>query len=404
MDAIEKENSKLKGLLYKEFALKKIPSSIGKLIDLFSTVTFNSADHKSADVLGQAYEYFLGQFALAEGKGAGAFYTPESIVKTIVEILAPKKGRLYEPAIGSGGMVVQSEKFMESHGGEKGDLYIYGQEYTLTTWKMAAMNLILRGLDFDLGSENADTLLRDLHPDLRADYVMANPPFNQADWGASKVAEDVRWKYGVPPNSNANYAWVQHIIHHLNDTGRAGVVMPNGFLTTNTNGENLIREKIIKDDLIDCVVALPSKLFINTQIPACLVFINKNKKQKKHTLFIDARSLGQLMDGSRTQWIFTQDHIGQMTSVYHAWSSGDDSYQNELGFCASVEMADIQKHGYILSPGRYVGAAEGDAVDDEVFADKMAQLTDQLAEQLAESEIITSKIKKGLGVLNCTQN
>ena len=397
MGEIEKANPKVKNLLYRGFSLLKLPpAKFGELIELFSKIGFNSKDHKSADVLGQAYEYFLGKFALAEGKGAGAFYTVDSIVKVLVEILAPHKGQLYEPAIGSAGMVVQSEKFMESHGGERGDISVYGQEYTHTTWKMAAMNLIIRGIDFDLGEANGDTLLNDLHKDLRADFSLSNPPFNQSGWGAEKVRGDVRWKYGEPSNGNANYAWIQHVIHHLNDNGKAGIVMANGAMTSTSSNEDVIRSGIVEDDLVECMVALPPKLFINTQIPACLFFLSKNKKHKGKTLFIDARHLGRLETAA--QRVFDEEDIAKIASTYHAWAETgetEEKYECILGFCKIADKADIAAQGYNLSPGRYVGAAEIE--EDEVeFEEEMALLTEALSGQISKSVDLDADIKTSL--------
>lgn len=397
MGEIEKANPKVKGLLYRGFSLLKLPpAKFGELIELFSKIGFNSKDHKAADVLGQAYEYFLGKFALAEGKGAGAFYTVDSIVKVLVEIVAPHKGQLYEPAIGSAGMVVWSEKFMESHGGQRGDISVYGQEYTHTTWKLAAMNLIIRGIDFDLGESNGDTLLNDLHKDLRADYCMANPPFNQDDWGAEKVRGDVRWKYGEPSNSNANYAWIQHMIHHLNDKGKAGIVMANGAMTSNNSNEDVIRAGIVEDDLVECMVALPPKLFINTQIPSCLFFLNKNKKHKGKTLFIDARHKGRLETAA--QRVFDDSDIKDIAETYHAWAETgetDKTYECIPGFCKAVDKADIATQGYNLSPGRYVGAAEVEE-DEAEFEEEMATLTAALSGQIVKSVELDGEIKASL--------
>ncbi|ELA9386618.1 N-6 DNA methylase [Vibrio parahaemolyticus] len=395
--AIEENNPDLKGMLYRGFGLLKIPSSkLGELVDLLGTLSFNNKEHRSADVLGLAYEFFLGKFALAEGSDAGAFFTCESIVKTLVEIIAPTRGILYEPAIGSGGMVAWSEKFMESHGGERGDISVYGQEYTYTTWKMAAMNLLIRGIDFDLGAENADTLLNDLHKDVRADYILANPPFNQEKWGASKVANDVRWKWGTPTDSNANYAWIQHMLYHLNDTGRAGVVMANGAMTSTANTEGDIRKAIIEDDLVECMVALPPKLFINTQIPSCLFIFNKNKKRKGETLFIDARHLGRLE--SRAQRVFDQEHVDEIAQTYHAWAKTEfsvKSYVDIPGFCKSATLKDIESAHFNLSPGRYVGAAEVEE-DEASYQEDMATLTEQLSAQIATSITLDKRIAKSL--------
>ena len=397
MGEIEKANPKVKNLLYRGFSLLKLPpAKFGELIELFSKIGFNSKDHKSADVLGQAYEYFLGKFALAEGKGAGAFYTVDSIVKVLVEILAPHKGQLYEPAIGSAGMVVQSEKFMENHGGNKGDISVYGQEYTHTTWKMAAMNLIIRGIDFDLGEANGDTLLNDLHKDLRADFSLSNPPFNQSGWGAEKVRGDVRWKYGEPSNSNANYAWIQHVIHHLNDNGKAGIVMANGAMTSTSSNEDVIRSGIVEDDLVECMVALPPKLFINTQIPSCLFFLNKNKKHKGKTLFIDARHLGRLETAA--QRVFDEEDIEKIAETYHSWAETgetDKAYECIPGFCKAVDKVDIAAQGYNLSPGRYVGAAEVEE-DEAEFEEEMALLTEALSGQISKSVELDGDIKTSL--------
>lgn len=391
MRGIERENPKIKGLLYTGFALLKIPAAkIGELIDLIGQIGFNSKDHKSADILGYAYEFFLGKFALEEGKGAGQFYTSETIVRTIVEVIAPTKGQLYEPAIGSAGMVVWSEKYMEEHGGERGDISVFGQEYTHTTWKMAAMNLIIRGIDFNLGETNGDTLLNDLHKDVRADYIMANPPFNQSDWGAASVRGDVRWKYGEPSNSNANYAWIQHMVHHLNSKGRAGVVMANGAMTSNSNNEDVIRKGLVEDDLVECMVALPPKMFINTQIPACIFFFNRNKSRKGETLFIDARHMGRLE--TRAWRVFDDEDIQQIAKTYHSWAKKDVSYKDVQGFCKSATIEDIRTAGFNLSPGVYVGAAEIE--EDEVdFEEDMATLTSLLSAQIQNSLMLDKEVK-----------
>lgn len=319
-------------------------------------------------------------------------------MKVLVEIVAPHKGQLYEPAIGSAGMVVWSEKFMESHGGQRGDISVYGQEYTHTTWKLAAMNLIIRGIDFDLGESNGDTLLNDLHKDLRADYCLANPPFNQEDWGAEKVRGDVRWKYGEPSNGNANYAWIQHMIHHLNENGRAGIVMANGVLTSTSNNENVIRKGIIEDDIVECIVSLPGKLFINTQIPACLIFINKHKSRKNETLFIDARHTGQLIEGSRSQWHFNEKDIEKIASTYHNWANSNLSngaYENIEGFCKSATTEEIRNADYVLSCGRYVDS-EGVMEEEEAFEDEMMMLTNLLSTQMDKGSKLEEKIKSSL--------
>jgi type I restriction enzyme M protein len=350
------------------------------------------------------YEYFLGKFALAEGKGAGQYYTPASVVKVLVEVLAPHKGKVYDPCCGSGGMFVQSEKFIESHGGKYGDISIYGQESNPTTWRLAAMNLALRGLDFNLGKENGDTFHRDQHPDLRADYCLANPHFNDSDWNGHLLLGDKRWVYGTPPASNANFAWLQHILHHLGPRGQAGVVLANGSMASNQNNEGTIRRAMVESDLVEVMVTLPTQLFFNTQIPACLWFLAKDKTRngrdrRGEVLFIDARKLGRLE--TRVNRVFDDEDVARVAGAVHRWR-GDgevslgEAYADVPGFCRAVKLADIAERGHVLTPGRYVGAVEADD-DDETFNEKMERLTSQLAEQMAKSAELDVLIREKLG-------
>jgi len=406
MGAIEQGNPSLKGVLPKNYARPTLDKHrLGELIDLISGIGLGDAENRSKDILGRVYEYFLSEFASAEGKKGGQFYTPRGVVRVLVAMLAPYKGRVYDPCCGSGGMFVQSEKFIAEHGGRLGDISIYGQESNPTTWRLAKMNLAIRGIDADLGPENADTYHRDLHPDLKADFVMANPPFNDSDWGADRLKDDVRWKYGVPPAGNANFAWVQHFIHHLAPKGMAGFVLANGSMSSNQSGEGEIRKAIVEADLVDCMVALPGQLFYSTQIPACLWFLAKDKggsgryrSRKGETLFIDARKLGSMID--RTQRDLTDEDVAKIAGAYHAWRGdpGAGKYEDVPGFCFSAKREDIEKHGFVLTPGRFVGAEEEEA-DDEPFADKMARLTTQLAAQMAEGQKLDGDIRRNLGRL-----
>jgi type I restriction enzyme M protein len=402
--AIELDNPRLKGILDKRFARTQLePGRLGELIDLISSIGFGARD-KAKDVLGQIYEYFLGQFANAEGKKGGQFYTPASVVKVLVEVLSPHKGKVYDPCCGSGGMFVQSEKFVESHGGKFGDISIYGQEANPTTWRLVAMNLALRGMDFNLGKEPADTFHRNQHPDLRADYVLANPPFNISDWGGDKLASDPRWVYGTPPTGNANYGWLQHILWHLKPTGTAGVVLANGSMSSNTNNEGANRKAMVDADVVEIMVALPPQLFFNTQIPACLWFLTKDKSKngrnrKGEFLFIDARKLGRME--TRVNRAFDDSDIEKIAQAVHAWRHDGETnttYADEPGFCASVKLSTIAEHGYVLTPGRYVGAEDVED-DDEVFADKMAMLTSKLSEQMKKSDELDTLITQKLGML-----
>ncbi len=401
MVAIEQANPSLKGVLPKEYARPALDKQrLGELIDLIGTIGLGDAESRGRDILGRVYEYFLGRFASAEGKGGGEFYTPQSVVRLLVEMLEPYKGRIYDPCCGSGGMFVQSEKFVLAHGGRIGDLSVYGQESNPTTWRLCKMNLAIRGIEGNIGPQHADTFHNDLHKDLKADYILANPPFNISDWGGERLREDVRWKYGVPPVGNANYAWVQHIVHHLAPNGMAGFVLANGSMSSSQSGEGEIRRALIEADLVDCMVALPGQLFYTTQIPACLWFLARNKANPRfrdrrgETLFIDARKLGVMVD--RTHRELTDAEIAQIAETYHAWRGKDaGAYQDIPGFCKAVTTEEIASHGYVLTPGRYVGAAEAEQ-DDEPFEQKMAWLTATLREQFAESARLEAQIRENL--------
>jgi len=405
MDVIEKENPSLKGVLPKVYARGNLdPTSLGGLIDLFSKTSLKEAKSRSGDVLGHVFEYFLGEFALAEGRKGGQFYTPRSVVELLVEMLEPYNGRVFDPCCGSGGMFVHSEKFVTEHQGRMNDISIYGQESNLTTWRLCKMNLAIRHIDADLGPHHADSFHNDLHKDLKADYILANPPFNMSDWGGERLTDDPRWKYGVPPAGNANYAWIQHFIHHLAPNGIAGFVMANGSLSTSTNAEFAIRKGIIEDDLVDCIVALPGQLFYTTQIPVCLWFLTRNKKadprrgyrdRTGETLFIDARRMGRLVE--RVHRELTQEEIRQIADVYHAWKRGK-GYEDKPGWWKSATIEEIRKHDYVLTPGRYVGVEERE--DDGVpFEEKMAELTATLYEQFEEARRLEGEIRKNLEVL-----
>ena len=407
MVAIEKENPTLKGVLAKDYARPSLDKTrLGELIDLVSTIGLGDEESRSKDILGRVYEYFLGRFAAAEGKSGGEFYTPRCVVKLLVDMIEPYKGRVFDPCCGSGGMFVQSESFVESHGGRVGDIAIYGQESNFTTWRLAKMNLAIRGIDANLGAEQADSFHRDLHPDLKADFVLANPPFNDSDWGGDRLREDARWKHGTPPTGNANYAWIQHFIHHLSPKGIAGFVMANGSMSSGQSGEGDIRKAIVEADLVDCMIAMPGQLFYTTGIPVCLWFVTRNKKngklrsRKGETLFIDARKLGTLID--RTHRELSDDEIKRIADTYHAWRGEKDAgeYEDIPGFCKSATSVDIESHDHVLTPGRYVGAEELED-DGEPFGEKMERLAGTLNEQFAESAKLTKKIRanlKGLGI------
>ena len=403
LDAVEKENPKLKGILEKDYARKQIDSALPGLInEVIATIPFHHATLKSKDILGHVYEYFLGEFAIAEGKKGGQYYTPKSIVTLIVEMLSPYKGRVYDPCCGSGGFFVQSEKFVEEHGGRIGQISVYGQESNPTTWRLASMNMAIRGMDFDFGKEPANTFSRDLHPDLRADFIMANPPFNMKEWNTGVLDDDPRWKYGTPPTGNANFAWMQHMVHHLAPNGSLGLLLANGSMSSNTNNEGEIRKALIEADLVECMVALPGQLFTNTQIPACIWFLTRSKSarngwraRKGEMLFIDARNLGFMKD--RVLRDFTTDDIRQIAHTFHAWKKGED-YGDEAGFCTSSTLDEIKKHDYVLTPGRYVGTAAQEE-DGEPFEEKMTRLTAQLNAQFEDSTRLEQAIRENLARL-----
>lgn len=403
--AIEAENSSLKNILDKRYARAQLPDGkLGELVDMISIIGFGGDAHRARDLLGQVYEYFLGQFASAEGKRGGQFYTPASIVKTLVAVLNPHHGKVYDPCCGSGGMFVQSEKFIEAHGGKLGDVSIYGQESNPTTWRLAAMNLAIRGIDFNLGKEPADSFIRNQHSDLRADFVLANPPFNVSDWWHGSLEGDPRWVYGTPPQGNANYAWLQHMLFHLKSSGRAGIVLANGSMSSSQNSEGDIRKAMVEADVVEVMVALPGRLFFNTQIPACLWFLAKQKsKRAGEVLFIDARKLGTNI--SRVQIELLDSDIERIAQTVANWrgvplDAGGEiaDYSDVAGFCRSVALAEIAKHGHVLTPGRYVGAQAVED-DDEDFADKMQNLTVLLGEQLAKGAELDQLIRQKLGGL-----
>lgn len=428
MTAIERDNQSLKGVLPKDYARPGLDKQrLGQLINLFSDIDMRQPSpdplahplplgegrgegKRAVDILGRVYEYFLSQFASAEGKKGGQFYTPSRVVRVLVEMLAPYKGRVYDPCCGSGGMFVSSEKFIEAHSGKLGDISIYGQESNYTTWRLAKMNLAIRGIDAQIG--HGDTFHNDKHPDLKADYVLANPPFNDSDWRGELLKDDKRWVYGVPPAGNANYAWVQHFIHHLAPTGIAGFVLANGSMSTNQSGEGEIRKAIIEADLVDCMVALPGQLFYSTQIPVCLWFLARNKRngrfrdRRGEMLFIDARKLGTMID--RVHRELTDEDLAKIAGTYHAWrgdartspppGTGEGmggGYADVPGFCKSATLDDIRKHGHVLTPGRYVGA-EAQEDDGEPFEEKMKRLTAMLCEQQAEAARLDAAIAANL--------
>lgn len=402
MIAVEKDNPSIKGILPKDYARATLDKKrLGELIDLIGTIGLGDKEHRSKDILGRVYEYFLGQFASAEGKGAGQFYTPRSIVNLLVEMIEPYKGRIFDPCCGSGGMFVQSEKFVEVHGGKIGDISIYGQESNDTTWRLCKMNLALRGIDSDIQWNTQGSFHNDMHKDLKADYILANPPFNDSDWGGESLREDVRWKYGVPPTGSANFAWVQHFIHHLSPTGVAGFVLSNGSMSSSTSNEGEIRKNIVESDLVDCMIALPHQLFYNTGIPACLWFVTRNKNnnkfrdRRKQVLFIDASKLGKLIDRRHRE--FSNDDIQKISETYHAWRGEpkNKKYQNIAGFCKSATLEEIQKNRYNLTPGKYTGLEDNEA-NEEIFYEKMKSLTIEYAKLSKESTTLSNTIKKNL--------
>jgi len=399
---IEKVNPSLKGVLPKEYARPALSAiMLGELIDLIANIKLDN--DKSRDVLGRVYEYFLGQFAGSEGKRGGEFYTPRSVVKTMVEMLQPYRGRVYDPCCGSGGMFVQSERFVETHEGRVGDIAIYGQESNHTTWRLCRMNLAVRGIDAEIKWNAEGSFHKDELPDLRADYTLANPPFNISDWGGERLRDDVRWKYGVPPAGNANFGWLQHILHHLAPTGTAGVVLANGSMSSTQSGEGEIRKAMIEGEVIDCMIALPGQLFYSTQIPVCLWFLAKDKSngvardktlrdRRGEILFIDARKLGHMV--GRTRREFTDADIAQIADTYHNWREGE-GYADVAGFCKSASIEEIRSHGHVLTPGRYVGA-EAAEEDETPFAERFAGLQEVLEGQFAEAEVLTATIRARL--------
>lgn len=393
MDAIERDNPSLKGVLPKEYAKERLDKRrLGELIDTFSNVTFGEG-HESKDMLGRIYEYFMGMFADAEGKRGGQFYTPRSIVKLLVAVLAPKPGsRVYDPCCGSGGMFVQSEQFIEEHAGRIGDIAVYGQESNQTTWRLAKMNMAIRGIGADI--QYGDTLHNDKLPDLKADFVIANPPFNVSDWGGELLRNDSRWQYGTPPTGNANFAWVQHFIHHLSPNGTAGFVLANGSMSSQSSGEGDIRANIVKADLVDCVITLPSQLFFNTGIPACLWFVSRNRSNRKgQVLFIDGRNLGHMINRRNKE--FTDEDIAKVSEAYHHWRDQDGKYEDIAGFCKVATTDEIKEHDYVLTPGRYVGS-EAVEEDNEAFEEKMQRLEAELRAQFTKSHELEAKIKENL--------
>lgn len=394
MRSIERENKRLKDILPKNFARPELDKRrLGDVVDLFTNIKMIDQGNEK-DILGRTYEYCLAKFAEQEGKLAGEFYTPSCVVRTLVEILQPYHGRVYDPCCGSGGMFVQSAKFIENHSGNINDISVYGQDSNPTTWKLAQMNLAIRGIDADLGQYNADTFFNDCHPTLRADFIMANPPFNLSDWGADKLQDDVRWKYGIPPASNANFAWLQHMIYHLAPNGRIGMVLANGSLSSQSGGEGEIRKNIINADLVDCIIAMPAQLFYTTQIPVSLWFLSRNKKQKNKTLFIDARKMGTMV--TRKLRELTDEDIQKLADTYKKYVDG--TLEDVKGFCAVKDTKDIAEQDYILTPGRYVGIEE-QADDGEPFEEKMARLTSELSDLFDKSHELEAEIRKNLGAI-----
>ena len=396
MQAIESENKVLKNVLPKNYANPDLDKQVlGDVVDIFTNEVHMGDTEESKDLLGRTYEYCIMQFAEKEGTGGGEFYTPASVVKTLVSILKPYDNcRVYDPCCGSGGMFVQSAKFIQAHSGNRGSISVYGQEANPDTWKMAKMNMAIRAIDADFGQYHADTFTNDLHPQLKADFILANPPFNYHPWGQDKLKDDLRWKYGLPPAGNANYAWIQHMIHHLAPKGKIGLVLANGALSTQTSGEGEIRKRIIEDDLIEGIVALPTQLFYSVTIPVTLWFISKDKQQKGKTLFIDARNMGHMVD--RKHRDFTDEDIKKLADTFTAFQEG--SLEDEKGFCAVASLEDIEKQDYILTPGRYVGIAVQED-DGEPFEEKMARLTSELSDMFAKSHELEDEIRKKLGAI-----
>jgi type I restriction enzyme M protein len=410
MHAIEAENPALDGVLPKNYALPALDKQrLGRLIDVISNIEVGNADARSRDVLGRVYEYFLSRFAGAEGKRGGEFYTPRCVVRLLVEMLEPYEGRVYDPCCGSSGMFVQSLEFIDAHasgngngGGAAAPISIWGQESNYTTWRLARMNLAIRGIEGKIA--HGDSFANDRHPDLKADFILANPPFNVSDWGGERLADDQRWRYGTPPKGNANFAWVQHIVHHLAPTGVAGFVLANGSMSSNRSGEGEIRSRLVEADLVDCMVALPGQLFYSTQIPACLWFLARDRRdggfrdRRGEVLFIDARRMGSMVD--RTHRELTDEDIARIADTYHSWRGEDRAarYEDVPGFCKSADIEEVRRHGHVLTPGRYVGAEPRDE-DDEPFSEKMARLSAQWRQQQAEAARLDTAIEANLRML-----
>lgn len=410
MDQVEVDNPTLRGVLPKTYSRPALDQRrLGELVDLIARIGVGSAEHRERDVLGRVYEYFIGRFASAEGKGGGEFYTPRCVVKLLVEMIEPYRGRVYDPCFGSGGMFVQSESFVEAHGGKRNDISIFGEELNDTTWRLGKMNLAIRGIEADLGPRWGDSFHDDLHPDLKADYILANPPFNISDWGGDRLRDDPRWAYGTPPVGNANYAWLQHMAFHLSPRGVAGVVLANGSLSSQQSGEGQIRQAMVERDLVECIVALPGQLFYSTQIPASLWFLNRDKgnghtrpgtktwrDRRGEVLFIDARKLGVMVD--RTHRELTDEDIARMAATYHSWRAEPEAsaYQDVPGFCASATFETIAEHRFVLTPGRYVGSEEVED-DGEPIGDKIARLTRELHEAFEESGRVQARVQEALG-------
>ncbi len=411
MEAIERDNPRLKGVLPKDYARPTLDKTmLGELIDLVGTIGLGGEEARSKDVLGRVYEYFLGQFASKEGKNAGEFYTPRCIVRLLVEMIEPYKGRVYDPCCGSAGMFVQSEEFIEAHGGRATDISVFGQESNPTTWRLAQMNLAIRGIEANLGPHNADTFHNDLHPDLKADFVLANPFFNDSDWGGDRLREDVRWRYGTPPVGNANFAWVQHFIHHLAPTGIAGFVLANGSMSSQQSGEGEIRKAMVEADLVDCIVALPGQLFYGTAIPACLWFLARDKLGRPtrggrrlrdrpgEVLFIDARRMGELV--TRVHRELTDEDIAMIAGAYHAWrgEEGAGTYGDVPGFVSGAKLDEIREHDFVVTPGRYVGTPDGEE-DAEPFDVRIKRLAGELESAFEEGTVLAAVIRNGLSKL-----
>jgi len=410
MDQVEVDNPTLRGVLPKTYSRPALDQRrLGELVDLIARIGVGSAEHREKDILGRVYEYFIGRFASAEGKGGGEFYTPRSVVKLLVEMIEPYRGRVYDPCFGSGGMFVQSESFVEAHGGKRNDISIFGQELNDTTWRLGKMNLAIRGIEADLGPRWGDSFHDDLHPDLKADYILANPPFNISDWGGDQLREDPRWVYGTPPVGNANYAWLQHMAYHLSPRGIAGIVLANGSLSSQQSGEGHIRQAMVERDLVECIVALPAQLFYSTQIPASLWFLNKDKRDgharpgshswrdhRGEVLFIDARKLGVMVD--RTHRELADEDIARISATYHAWRAGPDAgaYADLPGFCASATAEQIADHRFVLTPGRYVGSEEAED-DGEPIEEKIERLKRELYDAFEESDRLQGRVREALG-------